>query len=99
MPDPEVEAMLVALGERIYDGRRRLGVSQAWLGAAAGLSQSEISRLERGLTPSMRLERYGRVLAVLRRGRPLGPWLPERDADARILHTRTRSTRDQRRSP
>jgi transcriptional regulator with XRE-family HTH domain len=90
MPDPEVEEILKAIGERIYVGRRDLGVSQEWLGRACGLSQSEISRLERGQTPSMRLERYARLLAVLGTGVPLGPWLPGDRGDGRLLHTRTR---------
>lgn len=89
MPDPAVEDVLRTLGERVYAGRRALGVSQDWLGRACGLSQSEISRLEGGMTPSMRMERYARVLAVLRDGRFLGDWLPEQDDDRRI-HVRTK---------
>lgn len=96
VPDPDVEDVLVVLGEEIR--RRRGARSQEWVGRACGLSQSTISRLESGQAPSLRLERYARVLAVLETGRPLGPWLPATE-DTRLLHIRTRNRHRRRGTP
>jgi len=89
-PDPDVETVLENLGSEVR--RRRGGRSQDWVGRACGLSQSTISRLESGQAPSLRLERYARVLAVLETGRPLGPWEPVRNDDRR-LHIRKKKRR------
>ncbi len=94
VPDPDVEDVLRTLGDEVR--RLRGGMSQAWLGRGCGLSQSTISRLESGQAPSLRLERYARVLAVLETGGPIGPWLPTTD-DTRRLHIRTKN-RDRRTS-
>lgn len=89
VPDPMVEEVLASLGDDVVRLRAALGRSQAWVGRACGLSQSTVSRLEAGAAPSLRLERYARVLAVLRTGRVLSPWEPMSDDD-RFIHARTK---------
>jgi transcriptional regulator with XRE-family HTH domain len=58
--------MLELLGDELRRRRYGSGFSQAALAAAAGVDQSTISRLERGLAPGLRLSRYASMLAVLR---------------------------------
>jgi hypothetical protein len=66
----EVRLGLLSLGQLVYDGRRRLYLSQDALERASGLDQTVISRLERGLLLSLRLERLARVFGVLYPARP-----------------------------
>lgn len=57
------------LGAEVRSSRRRRRRTQAQVGALAGLSQSSISRLERGLGGGLTLDTWQRVGLVL--GRPL----------------------------
>jgi transcriptional regulator with XRE-family HTH domain len=50
------------IGAAVRDGRRRLGLTQRDLAGLAGVPQSTISRLERGLPTGVSLERVGRLL-------------------------------------
>ena len=61
------------LGERLRVARRRLGMSQGELGAAVGISQPAISRLEYGggLPPPDTLARLGGELIDLATGEVL----------------------------
>jgi transcriptional regulator with XRE-family HTH domain len=53
------------LGERLRAARRRLGMSQGELGAAAGLSQTAVSRLEHGGVAAPPREAVDRLAAAL----------------------------------
>jgi len=90
MPNADVVDALRSIGEQVRTDRYARRWSQAQLGRASGLSQSSISRLEHGVAPSLRLERCARILAVLKSGRALGPWIPMAEADERLLHHRAR---------
>jgi transcriptional regulator with XRE-family HTH domain len=81
---------LLALGEDIREIRLRSGMSLQELSAATRVSISELSRIERGLSPHVQIERMAMIGAVVRldvrvRGFPSGP--PIRDA-AQLLLTR-----------
>lgn len=72
------QALALALGKSVRDGRRRLGVTQATLAARVGTDQTRISQIERGLGRGVPLELWvalgvalGRPLAITF-SRPLG---------------------------
>ena len=56
---------LLLIGQLVYEGRRRAGITQRQLGRVAGVNQSTISRLERGRLNGMRLKRRASILASL----------------------------------
>ncbi|MEP7159340.1 MAG: helix-turn-helix transcriptional regulator [Chloroflexota bacterium] len=60
----------VEAGKRFRRGRLLVGLSQRAVAAKAGVSQSEISRFERGMTPHMS------AYKVLEIGLALGPRFP-----------------------
>src|SRR5512141_462819 len=60
----------VEIGRRFRLGRQQAGVSQRTLADRAGVSQSEISRLERGLRPGMAVYRVAAIAMAL------GPQFP-----------------------
>lgn len=51
--DEQTTWATIEVGQRFRRGRHQLGMSQRSLAFKAGVSQSEISRLERGMTPHM----------------------------------------------
>jgi transcriptional regulator with XRE-family HTH domain len=59
--DPSIE-----FGRWLAEARRLAGFSQAALGDRVGVSQSSISRLERGLVPAARLSTVAPLLIFLR---------------------------------
>ena len=65
-PTPE----MVLIGARFRHGRRQAGISQRKLAQKSGVSQSLISRFERGRTPGMS------TILVIRIGMALGPGFP-----------------------
>jgi transcriptional regulator with XRE-family HTH domain len=67
-PGPE----LVALGMHVRRARYYADLSQQRLSNASGVSQSQISRLERALAPSIAVERLAQLAAALGRVFPLG---------------------------
>ena len=56
---------LTLVGQIVYEGRRRAGITQRHLGRMAGVHQSTISRLERGQLNGMRLKLLARIVAYL----------------------------------
>jgi len=54
-----------AVGLEFREARVALGLSQATVGAAAGLSPTIVGRIERGVLPSVSLEQLARVSIVL----------------------------------
>jgi transcriptional regulator with XRE-family HTH domain len=95
---------LVAFGMYVKRARHLVGMSQTRLEALSGVDQGQISRLERALSPTTRVERLVAMGTVLGRALPLGccphehwcewqpapPPPPERDwlAEARELDKR-----------
>jgi transcriptional regulator with XRE-family HTH domain len=71
--------LLARLGKEVRDSRRRRRLSQRLLASLAYLSQSTMSRLERGLGGSFSLDAWQRVFTAL--DRPLS-LVPSRDAMA-----------------
>jgi hypothetical protein len=67
-PDPE----LVAIGGYFRRARRYAARSQARVASDANVTQSMVSRMERGLAPGMRLERFVATCAAIGRIFPLG---------------------------
>lgn len=65
---PVSEMLLV--GARFRNGRRQAGLSQRRVARRAGVSQSAVSRLERGLSTSMAAHRMIRIAAAI------GPYFP-----------------------
>ena len=65
-PVPE----MVLVGRRFRNGRLQAGISQRRLAARAGVSQSLISRLERGLATGTSAERLIRIATAI------GPYFP-----------------------
>ncbi|MGZ6269418.1 MAG: helix-turn-helix domain-containing protein [Candidatus Limnocylindrales bacterium] len=61
----EVERTLVAFGSVLREARHARGMSQRALEGRAGPDQTTISRLERGLAPSTRLDAVCRIIAAL----------------------------------
>jgi transcriptional regulator with XRE-family HTH domain len=62
---PAIERGLEALGTGVRRSRRRLGLSQSALAARSGVSQSVISRLERGVLLGLRLRRLAELIDSL----------------------------------
>ena len=60
----------VEIGRRFRLGRQQSGISQRTLADRAGVSQSEISRLERGMRPGMAVHRLAAIAMAL------GPQFP-----------------------
>lgn len=58
-------AALRAIGRQVLSARNSLGISQSALEKLTGLDQTTISRVERGLAPSLPLERLARLFAAL----------------------------------
>jgi len=56
---------MVLLGARFRNGRLQAGISQRALAERAGVSQSAVSRLERGLSTGMSAERIIRIAEVI----------------------------------
>jgi DNA-binding XRE family transcriptional regulator len=54
--------VLIVLGQRIRGARQRAWMTQAKFGERVGLDQGSVSRLERGLLPSIRLDRLAPAL-------------------------------------
>ncbi|MGI8929164.1 MAG: helix-turn-helix domain-containing protein [Candidatus Limnocylindrales bacterium] len=65
-PTPE----MVLIGARFRHGRRKAGLTQRQVAARSGVSQSLVSRFERGRTPGMS------TIRVIRIGLALGPGFP-----------------------
>jgi transcriptional regulator with XRE-family HTH domain len=63
---------LELIGEIVYEGRRRAGISQHHLASLAGVHQSTISRLERGRLNGIRFKRLALIVATLERLGPAG---------------------------
>ena len=53
--DAPTQSVMTAIGQAILDARRATQLSQAVVAERAGVSQSTISRLERGVAPGLRL--------------------------------------------
>lgn len=92
-------AILVEVGHGIRLARRTHGLSQSMLGRSAGLSAAQISRIERGLVPSVPMAHLARLAALV--GLELSARLhpdgePLRDAAQVALLGRLRSHLDQR---
>lgn len=66
------DPLLVDLGRYLRRGRAFAGFSQQGLGYRADVTQSMISRAERGLAPSMGVDRLAQLGRVLGRAFPLG---------------------------
>ena len=60
----------IEVGERFRRGRRQVGLSQRRVALRSGISQSEISRFERGMTPGMSAYRVFAIALAL------GPQFP-----------------------
>jgi DNA-binding XRE family transcriptional regulator len=90
-PDPRIPEALRQLGEAVRQARRDHGLSQVALARLGGVSQSSISRLERGLAPQAPMHRIVTLGLVLGRVLPLGRcphdhecrWNPHQPPDAR----------------
>ena len=67
-PVPE----MVLLGARFRNGRIMAGLSQREVAARSGVSQTGVSRLERGLATGMSAERIIRVATAIGPGFPFG---------------------------
>jgi transcriptional regulator with XRE-family HTH domain len=68
----EAEPDLIALGRYLRRARRYSGKSQARVALDANVSQSMVSRVERGVAPGMPLEKFVAVVKALGRLFPLG---------------------------
>jgi len=64
-PDGAIRRTLEHLGDEVRLARLERGLSQAALAEWCGISQSTISRFERGLTPGTGLITLGRLLHAL----------------------------------
>ncbi|MHB8890678.1 MAG: helix-turn-helix domain-containing protein [Candidatus Limnocylindrales bacterium] len=75
---PEVDGSVLLLGDWLARWRRAVGVSQHVLAARAGIDQSGLSRVERGLqvVGARRLARIIDTLDQLGEQRFLGPIAP-----------------------
>lgn len=67
-PDPD----FVVIGGRFRNGRRQAGLTQRRLAEMAGVSQSVVSRFERGLVKKMSAERIVRIALALGPRFPFG---------------------------
>jgi transcriptional regulator with XRE-family HTH domain len=63
--DPITQDGVEAIGADIRRLRLAAGVTQRELEELAGLDQTTISRIERGLMPTLRLHRYARLRAAV----------------------------------
>ena len=63
---------LIAFGMYVKRARHLAGVSQTRLEALSGVDQGQISRLERALSPTTRVEKLVAIGAALGRALPLG---------------------------
>lgn len=63
--DPERDAFLAMIGAGLRRERNSRGWSQRSLASAAGVDQSLISRLENGVAPGIRYDRFARILWAL----------------------------------
>jgi len=86
--------LVATLGDEIRHARRAVGLSQASVGAAAGLSSSRISRIERGDVPTVSLRHLVRIASIVgldlsARTYPVGT--PIRDAAHASLLVRLRA--------
>ena len=84
----------IDLGNELRRARQQYGLSQTVVGRAAGLSPSQVSRIERAQTKSLSIRQAGRLLSVVglelsARAYPSGP--PIRDAAHRALLDRFRA--------
>jgi transcriptional regulator with XRE-family HTH domain len=61
-----VHRMLIAIGDDVRCTRLAAGLSQERLAAVAGVAQSTISRIERGVAPGAGIERIARIMVALR---------------------------------
>jgi len=57
--------LVASLGEEMRQARRASGLSQRAVGASAGLSPSQVSRIERGGVPGVSLRHLARIAGVL----------------------------------
>ena len=64
-PDGAIRKTLEYLGDEVRLARLERGLSQAALAEWSGISQSTVSRFERGLTPGTGLITLGRLLQAL----------------------------------
>jgi transcriptional regulator with XRE-family HTH domain len=71
-PDFELDPALELLGRYVRRSRYIVGRSQQSLANEIGIPQSQVSRLERALAPSMDVERLAWLGGVLGRAFPLG---------------------------
>src|SRR5436190_412297 len=53
------------LGAELRDARREAGLTQALVAAAVGISQMEVSRIERGRSPQVPAAALSRIAAVI----------------------------------
>jgi transcriptional regulator with XRE-family HTH domain len=56
---------LLELGDEVRRGRRRAGISQTAIGRSAGISQSEIARIESGRSRALSIATAARVVAAV----------------------------------
>lgn len=74
-PEPE----MVAFGAKVRRGRELAHLTQRQVAAKSGVSQSVISRFERGLAPGMTVERFWRIATAIGPRLPLGVCPHEHD--------------------
>lgn len=86
-PVPE----MVVMGARFRNGRLMSGQSQREVAARSGVSQTGVSRLERGLATGMSAERIIRIAAAIGPGFPFGFCPHHRRGCAYPSDPRTRS--------
>lgn len=76
---------LADLGRLVRERRRQLGLSQVQLARRAGLSQTVISLLERGIQTELGLRKALRLLSVLGLALEAGPARQQAEPDAPTL--------------
>lgn len=89
-----VRRTLAAIGDELREARLGSGLTQRSVGAAVGLSHSQISRIERGLSPNVSYALLVRIGAVVGLDLPLRAFPsgePIRDAASNALLSRLRS--------
>ena len=67
--DARTQAVMAAIGIAVRNSRRATGVSQTVLAERSGVSQSTISRLERGAAPGLRLATLAAAISAMGGGR------------------------------
>jgi transcriptional regulator with XRE-family HTH domain len=90
----KARSVVAALGDELRRAREEHGLSQAAVGRAAGISSSQVSRVERGLAKCLSIRQIARLLALVGlelsvRTYPAGQ--PIRDAAHRALLQRLRA--------